>query len=73
MTAPITGFQLYALNKSLPDTGCKFDPGLDPNFSATTGTGAITLAGAATRYVAFSAVFTVGDNFIGTGRCARSS
>jgi len=37
---PITGYQLFLLNKYLPDTGCRFDPQLDPNYSATTGTGA---------------------------------
>jgi hypothetical protein len=37
--APITGYQLYTLNKYLPDTDCFFDPQLDPNYSATTGTG----------------------------------
>ena len=36
---PITGYQLYLLNKWLPDTGCSFDPQLDPNYSATTGSG----------------------------------
>lgn len=38
--APITGYQLYLLNKYLPDTGCRFDPGLDPNFATTAGSGA---------------------------------
>lgn len=37
---PITGYQLFLLNKWLPDTNCGFDPQLDPNFSAITGTGA---------------------------------
>ncbi len=37
---PITGYQLYCLNKYLADTDCFFDPKLDPNYSAPTGTGA---------------------------------
>lgn len=37
---PITGYQLMLLNKYLPDTDCAFDPKLDPNYSAPTGTGA---------------------------------
>ncbi len=37
---PVTGYQLYLLNKYLPDTGCGFDPQKDPNYSAVTGTGA---------------------------------
>jgi hypothetical protein len=37
--APITGYQLFLLNKYLTDTDCFFDPQLDPNYSATTGTG----------------------------------
>ena len=37
---PITGYQLYLLNKYLPDTGCAFDPQKDPNYSAVTGAGA---------------------------------
>jgi hypothetical protein len=37
--APITGYQLYLLNKYLTDTDCFFDPQLDPNYTATTGTG----------------------------------
>lgn len=37
---PITGYQLYCLNKYLPDTDCYFDPKLDPNYAASTGTGA---------------------------------
>ena len=36
--APITGYQLYLLNKYLTDTDCYFDPQLDPNYSATAGT-----------------------------------
>lgn len=40
IVAPITGYQLYLLNKYLPDTECAFDPKLDPNFSAVTTTGA---------------------------------
>lgn len=38
--APITGYQLYTLNKYLPDTECSFDPKGDPGYYATTGTGA---------------------------------
>ena len=37
---PITGYQLMLLNKYLPDTDCAFDPKLDPNYSAPSGTGA---------------------------------
>lgn len=37
---PITGYQLYLLNKYLPDTDCGFDPKLDPNYAAATGTSA---------------------------------
>lgn len=37
--APITGWQLFTLNKYLPDTDCDFDPCRDPNYSAVTGTG----------------------------------
>ena len=37
--APITGWQLYTLNKYLPDTDCYFDPVRDPGFSATASTG----------------------------------
>ena len=37
--APITGYQLYLLNKYLTDTDCFFDPQLDPNYSTTAGTG----------------------------------
>ena len=40
IVAPITGFQLYTLNKYLPDTDCDFDPCRDPNYAATTGSGA---------------------------------
>ena len=36
--APITGYQLYLLNKYLTDTDCFFDPQLDPNYSTTAGT-----------------------------------
>jgi hypothetical protein len=38
--APITGFQLFTLNKYLPDTDCDFDPCRDPNYSVITGSGA---------------------------------
>jgi hypothetical protein len=38
--APITGYQLYELNKYLPDVECEFDPKFDPNYFATTGSGA---------------------------------
>ena len=37
--APITGYQLYLLNKYLTDTDCLFDPQQDPDYSAVTGTG----------------------------------
>lgn len=37
---PITGYQLFLLNKYLPDSGCRFDPQLDPNYTAVTGSGA---------------------------------
>lgn len=37
---PISGYGLYLLNKYLPDTDCFFDPQMDPNYSAVTGTGA---------------------------------
>jgi len=40
IVAPITGFQLFTLNKYLPDTDCDFDPCRDPNYSVTTGSGA---------------------------------
>ena len=36
---PITGYQLYVLNKYLPDTDCFYDPTRDPNYLASTGTG----------------------------------
>lgn len=32
--------------------------------TTTTGTGAITLAGAASQFIPFSAVFSVGDNYV---------
>ena len=38
--APVTGYQLYVLNKYLPDVECNFDPKRDPNYFATTGSGA---------------------------------
>lgn len=38
--APVTGYQLYTLNKYLPDTECSFDPKGDPTFVLTTGAGA---------------------------------
>ena len=38
--APITGYQLYVLNKYLPDVECFFDPKRDPNYFAVTGSGA---------------------------------
>lgn len=38
--APISGYQLYLLNKYLPDVECYFDPKRDPNYFATTGAGA---------------------------------
>lgn len=37
---PITGYQLYTLNKYLPDVECRYDPKADPGYVATTGTGA---------------------------------
>jgi hypothetical protein len=37
--SPITGYQLYLLNKYLPDTGCDFDPASDPNFNLVAGSG----------------------------------
>lgn len=37
---PISGYGLYLLNKYLPDTDCFFDPQMDPNYVATTGSGA---------------------------------
>jgi hypothetical protein len=36
--SPITGYQLYLLNKYLQDTACRFDPQQDPNYAATGGT-----------------------------------
>jgi hypothetical protein len=39
IVAPITGYQLYLLNKYLPDVECNFDPKQDPNYFATTGSG----------------------------------
>jgi hypothetical protein len=38
---PITGYQLYLLNKYLPDTDCNFDPIRDPNYLLTTATGIV--------------------------------
>ena len=35
--APITGYQLYLLNKYLPDVECNFDPKRDPNYFGATG------------------------------------
>lgn len=35
--APVTGYQLYTLNKYLPDVECSFDPKGDPTFVLTTG------------------------------------
>lgn len=40
IVAPITGYQLYTLNKYLPDTECAFDPKGDPAYFASTGAGA---------------------------------
>ena len=37
---PISGYGLYLANKYLPETGCLFDPKLDPNYEAVTGTAA---------------------------------
>ncbi len=37
IVAPVTGYQLYTLNKYLPDTECAFDPKGDPTFVLTTG------------------------------------
>lgn len=37
--APITGYQLYTLNKYLPDVECAFDPKRDPNYFASVGVG----------------------------------
>ena len=39
---PITGYQLYLLNKYLPDTDCAFDPIRDPNYLLTTATGILS-------------------------------
>ncbi len=38
--APISGYNLYLLNKYAPWSGCLFDPKNDPNYEALTGTGA---------------------------------
>ncbi len=38
--APISGYNLYLLNKYLPDTDCAYDPKLDPQYLAKTGTAA---------------------------------
>jgi hypothetical protein len=40
IVAPITGYQLYLLNKYLPDVECQFDPKSDTQYSAVTGSGA---------------------------------
>lgn len=37
---PISGYNLYLLNKYLPDVECALDPKRDPNYSAVTGAGA---------------------------------
>jgi hypothetical protein len=37
--SPVTGYQLYLLNKYLPDTGCLFDPASDPGFNLVAGSG----------------------------------
>lgn len=37
---PVTGYQLYCLNKYLTDTDCFFDPKLEPNYAAATGSAA---------------------------------
>jgi hypothetical protein len=37
--APVSGYQLYTLNKYLPDVECTFDPKRDPNYYATPGAG----------------------------------
>jgi hypothetical protein len=37
--APISGYQLYTLNKYLTDVECMFDPKRDPNYYATAGGG----------------------------------
>ncbi len=39
---PITGYQLFLLNKYLPDTDCAFDPMRDPNYVANTSTGVVS-------------------------------
>jgi hypothetical protein len=39
---PITGYQLYLLNKYLPDTDCAFDPIRDPNYLLSTATGILS-------------------------------
>ena len=39
---PVTGYQLYLLNKYLPDTDCAFDPIRDPNYALATGTGILS-------------------------------
>lgn len=42
IVSPITGFQLFLLNKYLTDTDCNFDPARDPNYSASTSSGAFS-------------------------------
>jgi hypothetical protein len=37
---PISGYNLYLLNKYLPDVECALDPKRDPNYSTVTGAGA---------------------------------
>lgn len=39
---PITGYQLYLLNKYLPDTDCAFDPIRDPNYALATASGILS-------------------------------
>lgn len=39
---PITGYQLYLLNKYLPDTDCAFDPIRDPNYVLATASGILS-------------------------------
>ena len=39
---PITGYQLYLLNKYLPDTDCNFDPIRDPNYLLATASGILS-------------------------------
>jgi hypothetical protein len=58
IVAPITGFQLYTLNKYLLDTDCNFDPARDPGFSMlptaannSTGSSAATAGSAYFRLV----------------------